>query len=201
MPNFIYKDNIPFPTNNPSTDQPDMLTNTNSIDSIIGIDHFSFNNTNGGTHQQVQLFNSPGINGAIPPGLQGNGWETIYASATAGNGELWFTRGSTPTGIQLTGPGVPSALQNGSTFLPGGLIFQWGRSPGGSLPSSGTITFPTPFINNFFVVNITLIANSSGTGTSNTISYLTGSGTLLSFKWNYTGTTSYVGFYWMAIGN
>lgn len=38
-----YVPNVPFATNNPSTDQPNMLINTNAISTIIGIDHNTFN--------------------------------------------------------------------------------------------------------------------------------------------------------------
>lgn len=48
-----YNRDIPFSTNNPSTDQPNMQTNTNSVDDILQVDHVSFNATNGGTHKQV----------------------------------------------------------------------------------------------------------------------------------------------------
>ncbi len=204
MPNFIYKDNIPFSTNNPSNDQPNMLTNTNSIDGIIGIDHFSFNDNRGGTHQQVQLFNTSGVNGAIPAGLQGNGWETLYASATAGNGEIWFVRGATATGIQLTGPGNPIALSQGSTFLPGGLILKWGSGsiPANSTHVNSTRNFASAFPNTCFGVQLTLRALNSGiTSTSNTFSILAVSTTQFQFLYNGTNSDNYPNFYYMAIGN
>lgn len=53
MPNFIYQTNIPFASHNPSFDQPIMQQNANSIDGIIGVDHFSFNTANGGYHKNI----------------------------------------------------------------------------------------------------------------------------------------------------
>lgn len=54
---FTYTTSIPATNNNPSDDQPDMQTNTNSINSLIAVDHVSFNNSAGGKHLQV-TFNS-----------------------------------------------------------------------------------------------------------------------------------------------
>lgn len=53
---ITYNVNIPDTPNNPSNDQPLMKTNTNAIQTILGIDHVNFNVTNppdGGTHKQV----------------------------------------------------------------------------------------------------------------------------------------------------
>jgi len=196
-----YNLDTPLATNKPSVDQPKMKLNTNNIDNFLSVDHFGFNINNGGTHQQCQLFEVPGGNGTIPSGLQGLNFETLYSSLTSGVGDLWFVRGASGTGIRLTGPGTPSANFNGYTTLPGGILMQWGRSAGNSLSSTGLITFPTPFINNVFVICPTLISKSAGTSETNTVSYITGSQTLTNWRWNYTGTTSYVGFYWVAIGN
>ena len=48
-----YNRNIPNPPNNPSQDVPLMKVNTNAIDTILAIDHVSFNSQDGGTHKQV----------------------------------------------------------------------------------------------------------------------------------------------------
>jgi len=153
MPFYNYNNNIPFSTNNPSNDQPLMETNTNSINSIIGVDHFSFQNNNGGTHQQVQLLESGAGNGALPAGLQPGNFETIYSSLTNGNGELWFTRRQA-AGIQLTGPGIPVQGNNGSTFLPGGIALKWGNL---NPQNTKTVTFPVPF-NAIYNISLTLAA-------------------------------------------
>lgn len=59
-----YNNNIPDAPNNPSNDQPLMKTNTNAIDSILQVDHYSFNTTNfSGNHLQIHLgqFTNPAI--------------------------------------------------------------------------------------------------------------------------------------------
>lgn len=56
MPNYSYF-NTPIATNNPADDQPNMNTNFASVNSLLGTDHVSFNENNGGTHLQC-TFNS-----------------------------------------------------------------------------------------------------------------------------------------------
>lgn len=60
MPNFTYTRNIPAASHNPSSDQPIMQTNANSIDSIIEVDHFSFNANEGGWHKVIHQLNQVG---------------------------------------------------------------------------------------------------------------------------------------------
>lgn len=88
MPNFNYTNDIPDTPNDPSVDQPDMKINTNSIDSIINVDHYSFNLANGGWHKQITL---PAQN---VPGVQANPTSTIYTNADAAsasaNSNAWY---------------------------------------------------------------------------------------------------------------
>lgn len=73
-----YNLNIPDAPNNPSDDQPLMQINTNALDTIIAIDHISFNTANGGNHQQVHLpsFTNPSVvNGTATQG------SVIYSAA------------------------------------------------------------------------------------------------------------------------
>lgn len=53
MPSISYNRDIPAALNNPSVDQPNMLTNTNSNDDIWDVDHYGFNTANGGWHAQA----------------------------------------------------------------------------------------------------------------------------------------------------
>jgi hypothetical protein len=55
MPLFSYNRDIPDGPNNPSVDQPKMKINTNSTDDLIDVDHFSFDEANGGYHRQVTI--------------------------------------------------------------------------------------------------------------------------------------------------
>ena len=175
--------------------------NFNSSDDSFGIDHFKFSDSTAanGAHKQAQIKNQVTINGVIPVGLIGNGYETIYSSATAGAGELWFVRGASATGIQLTGPGVPTASTNGFTFLPGGILLQWGED---TLPSSSTVTFPIAFPNNAF--NVILTLNGSGTNSSSRVSLVVKSGSITLTQFQYQlnlVSISASSVRWLAIGN
>jgi len=205
MPTFGYTRDIPETDHSPSTDQPNMRTNTNSTDSLISIDHFSFGQNNfDGTHKQVQLRNAAGINGAIPAGLQGNGWETLYASATAGNGELWFVRGASATGIQLTGPGTPTISGNfGHTFIPGGIILQWGTTTASGTGTTNYLFVSNPanidFPNNCFQV-IAQSQNTTNTSTGDSsVAFISKTGFTLGTI--PSGSPSGTIFSWFAIGN
>lgn len=203
---YDYTNDIPNPPNAPSVDVPNMKINTNSISGIISTDHIGFGLSNGGAHNQVQIANTGGINGQIPAGLIGNGFETLYSSNTQGNGELWFVRGSDATGTQLTGPGVPSATSNGYTFLPGGILIQWGIQTGTA--TSGTVNFVSDgnrnFPNECWIVTIGPKYNSSSGAPTSAVTYTVDQKTISNtqFDWILVGSqTNFKGFYWIAIGN
>lgn len=88
MPNFTYTRDIPFPSHNPSNDQPPMRVNTNSTDDIFEVDHYSFNVNNGGYHkvirQPIQL---------VDPGALANIGQT-YTKTLDGEQNLYFESGT-----------------------------------------------------------------------------------------------------------
>lgn len=167
----------------------------------LGVDHVNNNGTNGsltgnaGTHAQAQFLNRP----TVPGGLS-NGYETVYSKSTTGQGELYFTRGSTGVEFQLTaGPNSTTnfGAANGWTFLPGGIILQWGikNSTGGS---GQVVTLPTAFPNNFFSAQATMIRNSSNVDAIySTTNPTVGVVTQIVFRDTSSGNP----FYWLAIGN
>lgn len=132
--NFNYIQNIPFATNNPSADQPNMQTNTNSINSIIGVDHITFNQATGiesdGWHKVIH-FRTQAAN---PVAIAGIG-QLYTKTLTIGNTDqcLFFESGggriTQLTGI-LGGAGNQTSTANnpnGYTALIGGIILQWGE--------------------------------------------------------------------------
>jgi hypothetical protein len=88
----------------------------------------------------------------------------------------------------------------GWTFLPGGLLYQYGTFDNGTnLPLSQNVLFPIVYNNNVFNVQVTLIGPDSSLSDSQTIAVVT-SGTN-GFKVRVrTNSASYTGFYWTAIG-
>ncbi len=161
---FTYTTGIPAAGNNPSVDQPKMQTNTNSINSLIAVDHFTFSSGNAGAHNRVQLGE---IATTIPAGLKGGGFETLYAkvagSAPLGPlGEIFYHRAGALTGIQLTGPGTPTLnVNNGYTFLPGGIMIQWGlKQP--AVAGDNVIAFTPVFSNQCLHVTVSVVSNTAG---------------------------------------
>lgn len=75
---FTFNNAVPAAANDPSVDQPDMLINNQSTNSILAIDHISFNTAGGGQHKQVTF------NNKNTPGAQTDPQSVLYtASGTA----------------------------------------------------------------------------------------------------------------------
>jgi len=89
---FAYNPNVPNPPNNPSVDVGDMHTNAQSIQSIIGIDHITFNaGNNQGNHLQV-TFPASEMTPSLPDNVTRifpqtfNGYLETFTSATKTGG-------------------------------------------------------------------------------------------------------------------
>jgi len=120
MPNFNYIRNIPSAPHNPSVDQPDMQINTNSTDDILDVNHYGFNDNNGGYHKRADL-----VNQSAPYNTPAGVGSVLISSFN----EWIFTNASlSGAGIQMTtSTAPPISLPRGSTFLPGGMVMQWGQ--------------------------------------------------------------------------
>lgn len=188
--NLNYTTGIPNAPNNPSSDQPIMQTNANSINTWVQQDHIGFNTDNGGYHLSAHCKDFEGD----PTTLEGFG--TYYAK-TVGSDIQGFYKSGLGVVTQLTGATAPSPEANGYVYLPGGILLQWGSS--NSTASSTTRSFPIPFPNNVFSMNATLSVNAS-TGSAGTIYIET-----LNLD-DYTVIQASLpnsknGYYWFAIGN
>lgn len=148
MSTFSYNTGVPAANNNPSVDQPEMQTNTASINSLLAIDHVSFNTTGGGRHNQVTF------SGNNPPALP-VALGTLFANNVDGQGntlpggvsQFFFNTG---TLAQSESQYTNLNRQYGSTLLPGGIIMKFGLL-GGVSPSGLIVTFTQPFPNNCFL--------------------------------------------------
>ena len=153
MPNYTYTRDIPNGPNNPSADQPIMQTNANSTDSILDIDLYGFNDNNGGFHQKSTYV----VQGSDPVPLNTDGAQGIvYTKTVSGIAELFINRFGSATPIQLT-KGAISASASGYTFLPGGIIIQWGTASASS--GGSTNNFPLAFPTSAWAVVPTEIGN------------------------------------------
>ncbi len=187
MPNFTYNRDIPDAPNNPSVDQPPMKVNTNSTDDLINIDHFSFNDNNGGLHKQVTMINQ------TAPGFPNGGNGLLFAGVNSANS---WPHWQNALGTVVMVNGIPSAASAGYTYLPGGIILQWGVK---NLPASGdnAIAFPITFPTNCFNVQLSVerAAANIDAVVIKTASISTSGFTAIA------PTAGSTNIYWVAIGN
>lgn len=98
---FNYNTGIPAAQNNPSNDQPNMLTNTDSINNWVQVDHIGFNDAvNSGKHKEVTL------NGNHPPGTPSVGDSVVYTNpgtADATKPQLFWKTSTATTNFLLSG--------------------------------------------------------------------------------------------------
>ena len=200
MPNFDYNLNIPDAPNNPSNDQPKMKVNTNSINSLIGVDHFAFKTNNDGYHQQSSY-----VAGGDPGALASIA--RVYSKRITTSGhtdtELFLQKasddGDNPGSvIQLTDTIFgASANQQGFSWLPGGVIIQWGRSTATfdpTVPGGFSVNFPNTFPGSVFTVTFSVTKNSTTAHSCFLKQTPTTSGFIL------RGDTTFDGYFYIAIG-
>jgi hypothetical protein len=195
--------NIPNGPNDPADDQNLIRQNFGNIFNYVSVDHIAPGASNNGYHSVVHSV--PFSTGTDPSAITGIGQLYTKTVGSPTDQQLFYESGNGVV-TQLSGNATTSS-STGSTTLPNGLIFKWGytlmSSGSGSNPKFGTITFSTAFPNNLFNLQMTLQKNGT-TGSENNMSVNSSTPTTLSasgFNWNFTGSTSYDGFYWFAIGN
>lgn len=208
MTNYTYTADIPDAPNNPSNDQGPMKTNTNSINSIIGEDHYSFNDNLGGQHKWVRMPLSGGGSGTIPPALTASEG-TIYTktdTTPASASQLFYSPDASGNEYQLTKSIAASFATfstntayaanhtGGWTFLPGGMLLQYGLRSSAS--SSGSVTFPVTFPSGVAPYSIT--TGAVGAANTGNVSISTSAPSSTGFSFN--AGLGLNRFYWVAIG-
>jgi len=210
MPLFPYNRDIPDAPNNPADDQPDMKENFNSIDDLIEVDHYSFDDSLGGLHKQstypVESVPSTSA-GQVAVYADTSGQSQLFATTDGGAIEYQLTRmidaSQASFGGFVAGTVEPGyAMTTGWTFLPGNLLFQYGIVTRASIsPSDISVTFPVTFSSTNIVVTVTPISKSSGSIDNNTASVRSTSVVTTGFTCKFqTSTADYRGFTWTAIG-
>ena len=188
---------IPAATDNPSESQPDMLANNNILPDYLAVDHIRFGEGRSGYHKVVHLTNQP------TPANESN-VGTLYAT-TMDDGiqpdEVLFYQTGGGRIMQMTRnftPKIDLVTKNGATFLPGGLILNWGQIQLQKNSDNPTpISFAQKYSNVFSVTNGYGPHDSSTTAQAAFIFDIVTTG----FKVDNTSSSSTRMFYWMAIGN
>lgn len=174
-----YNLGIPAANNNPSNDQPLMLTNTNAINTWTGVDHLDFGSNPAGTHSKVS-FGEDATVAAAP---------SIPNLFTDSNKLLFY-----PT-VQASGSDQYTAAATGSVLLFNGMIVKWGTGAFTGSVTSPDITFVSAFPTACFGVWVTIQGTSE---------YATSVSGVTTSKFNVTKTTgggNTQSFYYFAIGN
>lgn len=179
---MTFQPNIPLATDFISVSQQDINNNFSSLSSAFNTNHNDFNASGAGKHKFVEMPNQTGD----PAGAATE--VTAYSKQAAGVSEL-FVRRDAGSVIQMT-KGTPVSSSTGSSFLPGGIIINWGSVVGSN--SGNTATFATAFPNNVF--SVTLGIFDSNFARTASFSSLTNSNVLI--KSSNVNTV-----YYIAIGN
>lgn len=200
--------NNPQSTHTLATDQPLMQANNQYFYTGLGKDHqivlgHSVNATPGqgtlgeGRHIQVQFCQDIGANPTLQTADNSIGMLWVHSN------ELWYQNQSYgPVQLtNLTNTGDPVAATDGYTFLPGGLIFQWGQSAIASSGTITTITYPLAFPNAVFSITIGMFNTANNSPTINTAFIKDGTVKKNQFMMTNSSNGTLDNINWMAIGN
>lgn len=158
---MVYQQNIPGPTDLISDSQGDLQGNFQAIKAAFDINHVTFDASGQGKHKFVEMPNQ-GIAPAGNPSGAANEFTLFSQQTSVGNiQQLWYKRNNEASSYQLTSTN-PNPITNGHSFLPGGLLIQWGQVVGApSLTDPVTITYPTSFSAAPFSLQVTPVRDGT----------------------------------------
>jgi hypothetical protein len=194
-----YQPNIPTGLVPLDQDYLNLQGNFQQLNIAYGVDHVPFNDTSGvppggitGMHKNIHM-----IPQAAPAAISGIGqlFDTTNNDGYSNDQSLFFLTGGNQN-IKFTRNFMPVTTANGATFLPGGLVLQYGSSTAVASSSSTTITFPKPFITAVYSVNCTVVTSDNSTIRFSILN----NATLTEFVTTQTSTSKFTNLYWMAIG-
>lgn len=174
-----YTRDMPLPKQSLGITQPLVNTNFQTIYDVFAINHYKYDETNFGKHRYIEL----PVQASIPAGLINNEG-TIYTKTANSARQLFYTPDNSGNEYQLTrtisgnytrfgtntnyqaSSGSNASVTGGWSFLPGGLIIQYGGAttltPGGTK----TIILATAFTTGIYSVVCTPRTSTSiGGGT------------------------------------
>lgn len=195
---MAWNPNIPLATDFPSTSQSQINDNWSEIDTLVTVDHETFNQAANvvGKHKFVTFTRQ----GADRPTNNPNTNIALYSklSAISGESELFFRRENNGSITEFTSS---SATQSGWTRLPSGILIKWGIASANGLTTINFPGAPAPVFSNVFAIQITTRDSAPD---QNHFAFLAARGTA-SFQaygvQRTTLTTANVNFDYLAIGN
>ncbi len=192
-----YTNNVPLSGQSLGGTRNPINANFQAIDTTFSVNHVGYNDSGAGKHNFVNLPEQA----SAPSGASNEG--TLYAKDDGTRTALYWVQ-ETGQGSEVKMTGVtPVAAANGYTFLPGGLLLQWGvvASPG----TSGTVTFSAnniAFPTSLYNVQLSVSRTGSfGSSPTAGVAVINSGSAFSSTTFSYLCSTSgNVNLYWTAIG-
>ena len=184
---MTYNPDIPQSTDILSASQGQLLINFQQLEAIFDANHYKWDYATTalrGMHRFVTLESQ--ASGPATSSTQG----AVYTKTVSAAPQLFWRRASSGTEVQLTYPIDPVASNPGYSFLPGGVLIQWGVVSIASSPT--TVTFPKAFSAGPWSIVVTPYNNNGSVGMasenfSTTTFKIYSSATSLSASWIATG--------------
>jgi len=210
----MYQPNIPTGLVPLNEDYQNLQNNFTQINTTYNTDHVPLTEASqNGYHTVVHLAKQ--VAGTVGISNTFSLYEEQTNDGYATRQQLFAISG-TGTPYALTRNFTPSLGTNGITFLPGGLVIQWGFVNGTHSANNhfnqgdvGTVTFSavnTAFPNNCYGVWFSLQYSTAAGGVipdgTASVQYDTNTLSKLKFDWSFsTGSSKFTNFMWVAIGN
>lgn len=207
---MVYNPNIPLPTDFLSDSQGDIKANFGAADTIMGIDHFQFSDgtSNKGKHKWEHIVEVANY-AAITPAPAASE-DVVYAKSATSEGassetNLFMSPDASGNEYQLTRTVTgkfstfgTTVSDKGWTFLPGGLLLQYGFATSNTSSPNGTVTFPVAFTSTPFSIQLNVLENSNSRRITH-VNTLTSTG-FTCYIQDSSGSSVSNRFYWIAIG-
>ncbi len=182
--------NIPQIGQSLGNSRPQILNNMAVLRSTIATNHYDVNDAKAGKHKYVEM----PVLSVIPPGLAASEG-TLYVKSVSSRRELFYTNDTSGNEWQLTSLSNSNFATFGTdpgwTFLPGGLLMQWGTE---TCASGTTVSFSRSFTGAPYTIQCTIFQNTTNrhfvyARTSTSSNFVTtqldsgGSGETNTFSW------------------
>lgn len=192
-----YQPGIPTGTVNLDVDYQNIQGNFQQLDTTYGTDHVAYSQaTNNGYHNIIRL-----VPHAIPSAISGIGQfftQTINDGINSDQALYYLSGGNRQ--VQLTRNFQPTNGINGSSFLPGGLILNWGTATINTLGTPTNITFNQAVTSGVYSITIGCINTGGNSPSANNVFIKDGSVTNSGFTVTNSSSGTVTKIYWMAIG-
>lgn len=171
--------------------------NLNELKSSLAVNHYDLDLSNVGKHMFMQM----PVQGSLPATAMGEG--ELHTQTVSSLSQLFYSRDNVAgTLVQMTAGDTSQASfrqpNPGWTFLPGGIIMQYGISPVVNATTK-VITYPIPFTSQVFNIQATPQRQNSSPGS--TYGWFVENNTLSLTQFTIQDFSGHsYGYYWVAIG-